>query len=533
MYNTVLSYLTHYRASKLLKYLFYKKKVKKLTKKEILIEINSIPSNIIVTPYLVTNLSKIYDARLTCYKISSKIDFLSRLLFFIRVLLNIGNINLYKCFGVKNFLFFNNNLDTRSNDLLERIYNKVQNKIQLEKLEINKVLVGDLIYDSYLKDNKRETVDLKSKDFLVYFKKCLKIFFFWESYFKRNRIKSVVVSHTVYLNAIPLRIAIRNNVSAYQINLKSIYFLNNKNKFAYKQYKFYPKIFSRFNKTFKRKAILEAKKRLKLRFKGEVGVDMAYSTRSAYKNIYDSRLIKKSKKIKILVATHCFMDSPHSLGNNLFCDFYEWFKFLGNISLITDYDWYIKTHPDFHPLTLKVINDFTLNYKKFILLPTDSSHNQLIREGIDFALTIYGTIGCEYAAKGIPVINASINNPHIKYDFNMHPKNITEYKNILINLNKTKFNFNIDKVYEYYYMHNLYYKEALLFGDYSKLLKKIGGYKKIIQSDFYKFFLINFNIDEHKLLLGRVKSYIDSKYYISDMFFKDLEDKVKKFIVDV
>ena len=533
MYNMILGYLIHYRTSKLLKHLFYKNKVKTFSRKEILIEINSIPSNIIVTPYLASNLSRIYDARLTCYKISSKIDFFSRILFFIRILLNIGNINLYKSFGVKNFLLFNNNLDIRSNYLLENIFNKVQNKIQLEKLEINKILVGDLIYDSYLKDNKKETIDVNSKNFLIYFEKCLKIFFFWENYFKRNKVKSIIVSHTVYLNAIPLRIAIRNNIPAYQINLKSIYFLNKKEKFAYKQYKLYPKIFSKFKKKFKKKAILEAKKRLKLRFKGEVGVDMAYSTKSAYKNTYSNRLIKKSKKIKVLVASHCFMDSPHSLGNNLFCDFYEWFKFLGKISLITDYDWYIKTHPDFNPLTLKVINDFMLNYKKFNLLPADSSHNQLINEGIDFALTIYGTIGCEYAAKGIPVINASINNPHIKYNFNMHPKNLSEYRNILINLNKIKFNFDLDKVYEYYYMHNLYYKKGLLFGDYSKLLKKIGGYKKIIQSDFYKFFITNFNIDEHKLLLARVKSYIYSKYYVSDMFFKDLDNKVKKFVVDV
>jgi hypothetical protein len=534
MYNTILSFLIHYRTSKLLKNLFYKNKVKKFDKKEILIEINSIPSNIITTPYLTHNLSKKYEARLTCYKISSKINFLSNLIFFIRVALSVGNIGLYKAFGVRNFLIFkNHNLNTKSKNLLKSTSNKFNNKIQLEKLEINKVLIGDLIYDSYLKDNKKETVDLKSKDFLIYFEKCLKIFLFWENYFKINNVKSIIVSHTVYLNAIPLRIAIKNNIPAYQINLKSIYYLNKKEMFAYKQYKFYPKIFSRFDKKFKQKAILEAKKRLKLRFKGEVGVDMVYSTKSAYKNIYADKLIKKSKKIKILVASHCFMDSPHSLGDNLFCDFYEWFEFLGKISLITDYDWYIKTHPDFHPLTLRVINNFTLNYKKFNLLPADSSHNQLISEGIDFGLTIYGTIGCEYAAKGISVINASINNPHIKYDFNMHPKNIIEYKNILMNLNKIQFNFDIDKVYEYYYMHNLYYNDGLLFGDYSKLIKKIGGYKKVVQSDFYNFYLKNLKIDEHKLQLSRVKSYIDSKYYMSDMFFKDLDNKVKKFIVDI
>ena len=199
MYNTILSFLIHYRTSKLLKNLFYQNKVKKFDKKEILIEINSIPSNIIATPYLTHNLSKKYEARLTCYKISSKINFLSNLIFFFRVALSIGNVGLYKAFGVRNFLIFkNHNLNTKANNLMESTSNKFENKIQLEKLEINKVLVGDLIYDSYLKDNNKETVDLKSKDFLIYFEKCLKIFLFWENYFKINNIKSIIVSHTYF-----------------------------------------------------------------------------------------------------------------------------------------------------------------------------------------------------------------------------------------------------------------------------------------------------------------------------------------------
>ena len=44
---------------------------------------------------------------------------------------------------------------------------------------------------------------------------------------------------------------------------------------------------------------------------------------------------------------------------------------------------------------------------------------------------MYGTIGFEYAAMNIPVINASLNNPHIAYDFNINPKTRENYQKIL------------------------------------------------------------------------------------------------------
>ena len=53
---------------------------------------------------------------------------------------------------------------------------------------------------------------------------------------------------------------------------------------------------------------------------------------------------------------------------------------------------------------------------------------------------MYGTIGFEYAAMNIPVINASLNNPHIAYDFNINPKTRENYQKILKNLKNIKFN---------------------------------------------------------------------------------------------
>ena len=62
------------------------------------------------------------------------------------------------------------------------------------------------------------------------------------------------------------------------------------------------------------------------------------------------------------------------------------------------------------------------------------SHHQLIDEGIDFVLTVYGTVASELPIHGIKVINASVNNPHFYYNYCINPRSLKEYERILLNL---------------------------------------------------------------------------------------------------
>jgi hypothetical protein len=250
------------------------------------------------------------------------------------------------------------------------------------------------------------------------------------------------------------------------------------------------------------------------RFEGKVGVDMAYSTKSAYTNIRRGKVLSENNKIKVLIAAQCFFDSPNGLGVNLFPDFYEWLTFLGYISEKTDYDWYIKTHPDSLPGNAAIISEFINKYPKFTLIPAETSHHQIIDEGIDFALTVYGTIGFEYAALGVPVINASLCNPHIAYNFNIHPKTIDEYEKILMNLADQKLDINIDEVYEYYYMHHIGRTMAnWLCSDYNRLLEEIGGYKMHFTPIAYEKYLTEFSQERHNRSLQLLNNFIDSKDY--------------------
>jgi hypothetical protein len=510
---------------------FYTLKIKKHFKKifakdfsefnknnnKILLELNSMHSSSIAYAYFCNYLSRRYAANIHAYRIAYNFFLLDQLIFFLRRIFSIGFFSIYKSFGVNYFFFINlNSLQKiESLNLFKKINKKIKDKYDFENIKIDDVLLGDLIYDSYLKDHKKPTIEIGSKKLEDYLQRSIKIYIFWRDYLRDNKIKALVVSHTVYLNAIPVRIAIKNKIDTFQVTAHSIYRLSKSDLFAYKDFNRYKTIFKQF-KNFKKKQFIEkAKKRLNLRFHGHVGVDMPYSTKSAFEKKYPFRVIKKSNRIKILVASHCFFDSPHSYGNNLFPDFYEWLKFLGKLSLQTNYDWYIKTHPDYNPLTLKVIRKFIKNFNKFNLLPSNISHHQIIKEGIDFGLTIYGTIAVEYAVLGVCVINGSNNNPHNMYKFNKNPTNIKDYKKLIMNLYKDKFKINMNEPYEYYYMHNLHFKKSWLFFNYKKFEKEMGSYMNQFTYRVYKYYLENFGFKKYNKINYELEKFINSKEYSS------------------
>lgn len=343
-----------------------------------------------------------------------------------------------------------------------------------ENYQIDGVVIGDLIYDVYLRSGSQATLDLKDPIFKIKLIESLNYFFFWQEFFTKNVVSGVCVSHCVYNFAIPLRIALTYDIPGFQVNAESIYRVNSSFPHAYTDFKMYKSEFIKLSKDIREAGTIKAKNRLQLRFSGEVGVDMQYSTKSAFapRSAIVEQIIPSSR-IKVFIAVHDFYDSPHGYGNNFYPDFLIWLDALAKISEITDYDWYIKTHPDYLPGSMEVINFFIKKYPKFHLLPSDSSHHQLIEEGINVALTCYGTIGFEYAALGIPVINASLNNPHIAYNFNCHPKNIDEYLDILRSLNDINLNIDINEIYEYYYMKHMHSNNDWLFDNYTNFIESV------------------------------------------------------------
>lgn len=480
----------------------------------VLFEFNNIHSAHIAYSYLANAVASEYGAEIIGLIPRGQ----SKLIIEIKKIFNLQPFGVYKSFGTIafNFIKITKSQSKRAQVLHSKIILTLHDKWDVERIAINSVLLGDLIYDTYLKLYKRPTIDVASIEFQNFLLKSIETFLYWEDYFDGHDIRAINVSHCVYNLAIPLRLAIKLNIPSFQANVTHIYRMNKDNYFAYSDYHYFPKIFSELPENIKKNGIAEAKLRIEKRFLGEVGVDMAYSTKSAYRAASNVRLLKESSNKKILIATHCFFDSPHSYGFNIFPDFYEWLDFLGRMTELTNYDWYVKMHPDYLFGTKEIIENFVLKYPKFKLLPADASHHQIIAEGIDVALTVYGTIGFEYAALGVPVINCSINNPHIAYNFNLHPGNIDEYRCLLLNLDKLECKIDKQQVYEYYFMRYIYNTENLFFNSYSDTIKELGGYSNQFTDAIYGKWLTEWTSEKHQSISKAIKSYILSKDFRMD-----------------
>ena len=467
--------------------------------------------------YLSYVLSKKYNAKLLLFKADIAISFLKNIYFQFCYYFSIYPFSIFKSFGVLSSVFYIFTKEDKDQSLIlfRKILSKIKNKDDILKIKIKKIVIGDLIYDHYLKMYRTPTIEINDKAFIDFLFHSILFFNYWKRFFKTNKIKAVIAGHSVYLTGIICRIAIEKKIPVYFLTLEKLYKLDKKNVHPQLSFKYLKKNFKELSTNEQRQLVNRARERIDLRIKkNKIGVDMYYSKKSAWLNSNSNKhVLFKSNKIKILISPHCFFDSPHVNGKMLFPDFYEWINFLGNISEQTDYHWYIKSHPDYLPGNELIIRNFANKYKKFNILHPNTSHHQIIKDGINFVLTCYGTIGFEYAIMGLPVINASTNNPHVNYNFNIHAKSISNYRNILLNLNKIKLNIKKNEIYEYYGMRFLASKVSYIFDDNEKFLNKYNYELHSMPLKFYSDFINQWNEEEHKKIINNINSFLRSKSY--------------------
>ncbi len=484
----------------------------KARQRVVLFELNTMQSAHIAYSHLANTLAEEHQAQIKAYSPGLTDNWQRRLFFAIEKMAKRNEWGVYRSFGADSIFAISPTAAhmAKACAIYADIIGRLRTKADVEALTIDGVWIGDLVYDTFLMGFRKPTIDLDAEEFRTFLRQCLEVFAFWQDYFETHDVRAVNVSHCVYTLAIPLRMALQRGVEAYQANVTHVYRMRPDNMFAYNDYVYFPERFAALPPAMQEAGLAEAKRRIEKRFAGAVGVDMHYSTKSAYGSSRHVRLLRESPRKKILIATHCFFDSPHSYGNNIFPDFYEWLDFLGQITEVTDYDWYIKTHPDYLPGTKEIIDTFVARYPKFTLLPSDASHHQIIAEGIDCALTSYGTIAFEYAALGVPVINASQNNPHIAYDFNVHARDVEHYRALLADLPNLKLNIDIRKVYEYYFMRYIFNTQDMFFDSYNGAVEDLGGYAQQFTPAAYDRWLKEWSPEKHEKVSTALRAFVRS-----------------------
>lgn len=444
---------------------------------------------------------------------------------------NLGFFGVYKSFGVNEFIYpkITSDIKIKSLNFHKKLINKIKNKSDILDLKINNILVGDLIYDSYLTRNKKQkpTINIQSEDFRNFLLDFVKLYFFWDNYIKKNNVKILLVSHSCYTLGLPCRIGLKKNVTCLDVKENRLKKLNLKNLNHYSETKNYPVQFKKLKKKDKIKALELSKNNLNQRFNG-INLDLPYATKISFsKNKYKKKV---NKKFTILILPHDFIDAPHIAGKFAFPDMYEWIKFLSHLSLKNNkYNWLIKTHKKYggkftwyQKFTEKNI-DHLIKYSNIKKLNSNTSHNEIISMGIDLVLTVFGTAAHEYAYKNIRVLNASKYNPHCGYDFNTHISNTYKYKKFFNNLKKGKISISKKKVLEFYYMHYTYITKNWFFDDYNKMLKELGSYHDQWNNKFYEYWIYNYyKTNFKKKLKKRLNNFFNSSEQVFSI--KNLEE---------
>ena len=452
-----------------------------------------------------------------------RLNFFQKLKWNISTILSLSFKGIYKSFGVEKFIrpIISEDMTKNATKITENFFKKNLVNQDIVDFKISKIWIGDLIYDTYLKSRLFPTININSNEFKNFFKEFLELFLFWENYFKVNNVAKTIGVHSCYSFGLPLRISAHRGIATYSINTRAVMKIDKKNLSMNGNFKFFKKNFLKIKN--KEQALTIAAKNLDLRTTGVTGIDVGLFNReksSFTRKKIKRNFIKKKSKIKILICTHDFLDSIHVNGKNFFPDFYLWISFLGDLSnkKFNDYDFYIKSHPNlgnkyekYQKYTEKFVNELVKKYPKIKKIPNDTPHNQIISDGIDYVLTVYGSVGIEYAYLGIPVINASRNNPHINYNFNIHPRNKKDYIKKLNNLKKIKFNIDKNEVLECYFMKHFFYDENWLFDNYKVFMKKIGGYHNIHTIRLYEYWVNNIDEKFVNKIFYRLENFLISK----------------------
>jgi len=385
-----------------------------------------------------------------------------------------------------------------NNKNVNKFLKKINSKNDLKNFEYRGIIIGGDIIDEYLYRHKAYTVELEDKNLKKIIFDFINTVDFWITFFKKKKVVAVTLSHVnVRLLAVVGKIATKYyNIPVYSVTsryVKKNYNLENHSKYIRQNLVETKKLFKDLEIKQKDLGIDWAKNQLSKRFKGEVGVDMFYSDESAFHNKKQNRVLNLNDKIKVLICTHEFYDNPNAYGGLLFSDFYEWLLFIAEKTTNSNFEWYIKNHPDVEKNTKKIIDNFVKKYPHIKLVNEKISFFQLKDEGLKFIFTCYGSIAYEAPLLDIEVINADINNPVSAYNFTYTPKDLTEFEFYIKNLDKLEKKYDLSEIYEYYFAtKKLVFKDDFIFNSYSDTKKKEKE-----GHDILKMFLDEININKH------------------------------------
>jgi hypothetical protein len=335
---------------------------------------------------------------------------------------------------------------------------------KLESFEVEGVLVGDLIYDAYCKHHNVATPDFDSERFRRFFTESVEIAKFWLLFFTRNKV-SGVVGDSVYLQGIPLRIAVSCGIPVFTANLAGIDRLSPTIPHEDSLFRHYPEWASQMPRNVLAKGKELARESLARLLRGEkVARKNLYDGPSAFSQALAMPDWEDDGRDSAIIVPHDFFDSSHLRGNHFYPDFQIWLWRLGELSCQVDMNWWIKAHPKESEATLEILNRFQSDFPHIRTLPSEVNPGDFDSIRARVALTVKGTVAGEYPLLGISVLNASTANFHVRYGFSQTPKNRFEYEQIVLGLPNSVPSPELEGIEDFFFLRHIVEYEGTFLG---------------------------------------------------------------------
>lgn len=323
-----------------------------------------------------------------------------------------------------------------------KLFKTIESLDGICKLRYGEYLIGDLVYDTYIRLYDKSFVPKKDYTLFKLILKSVTAVNKYTSYFESNPNSKICISaDKCYIyHGLFLRVGYKFQNDCYYYNGRILKKFNDTTESAHKHHPLLTQ--QELVNLFKGISLNDKlDEYFRNRFSGtinELDVYFAFKGKKSYskEDVILNLELNRSKK-NALIMPHAIKDFPH-VTNCIFEDYYQW---LLNILIIVKenntVNWLIKPHPTSYLFgEIGVVEDLMnkLDVSNVKVLPKDFS-TSAIPNLADIILTVSGTSGLEFACFGIPVINAG-NSMYSNYGFNIEAKTKQEYYSILNSVDK-------------------------------------------------------------------------------------------------
>jgi hypothetical protein len=367
-----------------------------------------------------------------------------------------ATLKIHQAFG-NNVLFkaedkFHNQVLIR--EQLEKIMREIKTPEDLLKLKFDDVLVGDLVYDTYLRYFNEPTIKLNDPNLVKVMEVALNIFYGFSAMLKKYNVKTLFNSYNTYIeHGIPARLCLAKKIKVLTFGSYS-YIVQE----ATTEFPFHTINHTLFdpNKKIDPKNLELAKQNFTSRFTGAIDEATRYMKTSAFSEKPINEDLKNlfgSSKRNVVIYTHDFYDSPHVNRCLQFPDLYQFLvQTLEAIKATSDTNFYIKTHPnsygDSRERTIAMVKAYGL--KNFHILDDSVSNLHIIQLKPDLIVTARGTVGVEMAWFKIPVV-ALYDNIYINFNFVHSCRDLDTFYDIVRGKRLPVNDFDPDKICSFYF----------------------------------------------------------------------------------